>query len=109
MIKTGGANVAPREVELLLEALPEIVAHAVGVPHDPERGENVAAAIVLRAGATLDAADAPRAAAGRALGLQGAAPHLLRARRAELPMTDSGKLDRRKLRDALAKRLEAES
>ncbi len=31
MIKTGGANVAPREIELLLGAMPEILsAHAVG-------------------------------------------------------------------------------
>ena len=42
MIKTGGANVAPRELELLLAAMPEILAaHAVGIPHK-ERGENVA-------------------------------------------------------------------
>jgi acyl-CoA synthetase (AMP-forming)/AMP-acid ligase II len=41
MIKTGGANVAPREVELVLESLPGVqVAFVVGLP-DPERGQLV--------------------------------------------------------------------
>ncbi|MBW2244101.1 MAG: acyl--CoA ligase [Deltaproteobacteria bacterium] len=43
LIKTGGANVTPREVEVVMESLPGVrSAFVVGVPH-PERGENVAA------------------------------------------------------------------
>lgn len=42
MIKTGGANVAPREVELALESLPGVkAAFVVGLP-DAERGQLVA-------------------------------------------------------------------
>ena len=51
LIKTGCANVTPREVELALEALPGVLsAFVVGLP-DPDRGETVAAAIVPREGA----------------------------------------------------------
>jgi acyl-CoA synthetase (AMP-forming)/AMP-acid ligase II len=55
MIKSGGANVSPREVELHLEGWPEIE-HALvfGLPH-PERGEEVAAVVVCRDGRSLTA------------------------------------------------------
>ena len=60
MIKTAGSNVAPREVELALEALPEVGAAVVtGVP-DAERGEAVAAALVPAPGAAIDAAEVLR-------------------------------------------------
>jgi acyl-CoA synthetase (AMP-forming)/AMP-acid ligase II len=107
MIKTGGANVAPREIELLLTAMPEIqAAHAVGVPHK-ERGENVAVAVVLRPGAALDAATL-HARLKEELSAYKLPRHTFFVTSAEIPMTDSGKLDRRKLRDALAKRVAAE-
>jgi acyl-CoA synthetase (AMP-forming)/AMP-acid ligase II len=104
MIKTGGANVAPRELELLLAAMPEILsAHVVGVPHR-ERGENVAVAVVLREGAALDAATL-LARLRTEVSAYKLPRHVLFVTSADIPMTDSGKLDRRKLRDALAKRL----
>src|SRR6201987_1462397 len=54
MIKTGGINVAPLEVEQVLLQHPDIVqAYVVGVP-DPSKGEIVAAAVELRAGALAD-------------------------------------------------------
>jgi acyl-CoA synthetase (AMP-forming)/AMP-acid ligase II len=55
MIKTRGANVAPREVELVLEAFPDI-AHALvfGLPHAVSE-EEVAAVVVPAPGAHLDA------------------------------------------------------
>ena len=53
LIKTAGANVTPREVEVVAQTLPEVLeAHVVGVAH-ADRGENVAAAVVLREGAEL--------------------------------------------------------
>ena len=56
MIKTGGINVAPLEVEQVLLQHPDIVqAYVVGVP-DAAKGEIVAAAVELRAGAAADAA-----------------------------------------------------
>ena len=104
MIKTGGANVAPRELELLMAAMPEILsAHAVGIPHK-ERGENVAVAVVLREGATLDAA-ALHARLKDELSAYKLPRHTFFVTSADIPMTDSGKLDRRKLRNTLAKRL----
>jgi acyl-CoA synthetase (AMP-forming)/AMP-acid ligase II len=104
MIKTGGANVAPREVELLLAAMPEILsAHVVGIPHR-ERGENVAVAVALREGASLDAATL-LARLKDELSAYKLPRYVFFLTSAEIPMTDSGKLDRRKLRDALAKRV----
>ena len=96
-IKTAGANVAPREVELVLESLPEITsAHVVGVP-DPERGERVVAALVLRAGATL-AVENLRARLREGLSAYKVPRHFFFLEPDELPMTDTGKLDRRGLK-----------
>jgi len=104
MIKTGGANVAPREIELLLAAMPEVLAgHAVGLP-DAARGEVVAVAVVLREGAALDAATLHARLKGE-LSAYKLPRHVCFVPAAGIPMTDSGKLDRRRLRDALAKRV----
>ncbi|WP_311245905.1 long-chain-fatty-acid--CoA ligase [Microbacterium sp. WCS2018Hpa-23] len=55
LIITGGFNVSPSEVEDALQAHPDVVAAAVvGLPRSSS-GEEVAAAVVLRDGATLDA------------------------------------------------------
>lgn len=54
MIKTSGNNVAPPEVESVLESFPEVSeAHVLGIP-DAERGEIVAAAVVPASGHTID-------------------------------------------------------
>ena len=56
LVIRGGYNVYPREVEEVLYEHPDVVeAAVVGVPHD-HYGEEVAAAIALRPGATPDAA-----------------------------------------------------
>ena len=55
MIKSAGANVSPREVEVALESVPGVqTAIVVGLPDD-ERGEIVAAAVIPSPGAALDA------------------------------------------------------
>ncbi|WP_232236193.1 class I adenylate-forming enzyme family protein [Nocardia sp. BMG51109] len=55
IIKTGGANVSPREVDEELIRYPGVkVARTVGVPHDT-LGEVVVACVVPHAGKTLDA------------------------------------------------------
>jgi fatty-acyl-CoA synthase len=55
MIKTGGINVAPLEVEEVLLQHPDIIqAHVVGLP-DAAKGEIVAAAVEPRPGAPADA------------------------------------------------------
>jgi acyl-CoA synthetase (AMP-forming)/AMP-acid ligase II len=103
MIKTGGANVTPREVEAVLETLPEVAtAHVVGVAH-AERGEEVAAALVLRAAAVVTAAALRERLRGE-LAAYKLPRHVFVLRADELPMTDSGKLDRRRLRAELERR-----
>ncbi|MBV8779319.1 MAG: long-chain fatty acid--CoA ligase [Alphaproteobacteria bacterium] len=58
LVKTGGENVYPREVEQVLLAHPAIAdAAIVGVP-DAKWGEAVKACIVLRPGAALEAREA---------------------------------------------------
>jgi len=53
MVISGGYNVYPKEIELLLDELPQVRESAVfGVPH-PDFGEAVMAALVLAPGAIL--------------------------------------------------------
>lgn len=54
MIKTGGANVAPREIEEVILKFPEVLeAYVAGIP-DSARGQIVAAAVVLKPGEKLE-------------------------------------------------------
>ncbi len=55
LIITGGYNVYPKEIEMLIDDLPGVEETAViGVPH-PDFGEAVTAVVVPKAGAVLDA------------------------------------------------------
>jgi fatty-acyl-CoA synthase len=101
MIKTGGINVAPLEVEHILLQHPDIVqAYVVGVP-DPAKGEIVAAAIELRAGTAADSA--PIVAFCRERLASYKVPARLAFRTAaELPRTPTGKIHKPSLRDELA-------
>lgn len=96
LIKTGGANVTPREVEAVLETIPSVrEAYVVGLP-DPDRGQLVAAAVVPQAG------ERPTAEALReTLKAQLSAYKVPRSIRfyahEALPFTDSGKIDKRAL------------
>ncbi len=57
LIITGGYNVYPKEIELVLDALPGVAESAVfGVPH-PDFGEAVTAVVVPRNGARLSEPD----------------------------------------------------
>jgi acyl-CoA synthetase (AMP-forming)/AMP-acid ligase II len=106
LIKTGGANVTPREVEAALEAMPEVAsAHVVGVAH-AERGENVAAAIELRDGAVVTGSALIARLRGE-LAAYKLPRHVFVLTAAQLPLTDSGKLDRRRLRAELERRIAA--
>ena len=54
IIKTGGANVSPPEIDAVLADYPGVkIAATVGVPHDT-LGEMVVACIVPEAGVSLD-------------------------------------------------------
>jgi acyl-CoA synthetase (AMP-forming)/AMP-acid ligase II len=104
MIKTGGANVTPSEVESVLASFPEVrSAFVVGVP-DPERGQNVAASVVLEPGASVD----PEELRGRvkaAISAYKVPRHLFLDEASALPFTDSGKIDKRRLQELLAERI----
>jgi acyl-CoA synthetase (AMP-forming)/AMP-acid ligase II len=95
----GGENIAPAEIEEVLLQHPDIAQCAVvGIPDD-EWGQRIAAAVVLRAGRSLDAT-----------GVQGFARQSLRGSKTPdvvafveaLPYTETGKLLRRVVQADLA-------
>jgi fatty-acyl-CoA synthase len=104
MIKTGGVNVAPLEVEHVLLQHPDIVqAHVVGVP-DRLKGEIVAAAVELRADAEPDAAAITAFCRERLASYK--VPIRLAFRAAgEFPRTPTGKIHKPGLRQELAQEL----
>ncbi|BDI22364.1 long-chain-fatty-acid--CoA ligase [Herbiconiux sp. L3-i23] len=98
LIITGGFNVSPSEVETVLLAHPDVeAAAAVGLPR-PGGGEDVAAAIVLRAGATPDTAGV-REFARKHLAAYKVPKHIVV--RDELPRSLIGKVLRRQVREQL--------
>jgi len=94
-IVSGGENVAPAEVEAVLEAHPDVLEAAVLGRPDPRWGEAVTAIVVARPGALLEG-EALRAHCARGL-----APHKVPKQvsfvREPLPRTRSGKLLRKEL------------
>jgi acyl-CoA synthetase (AMP-forming)/AMP-acid ligase II len=103
MIKTSGSNVAPREVELLLESFPEVgLAVVVGLP-DAERGEVVAAALVPAAGTAIDPAETLRRA-GDELSNYKVPRRVLVLGEGDMPYLANGKPDRLTVRELLADR-----
>ena len=95
-IVSGGENVAPNEVEAVLEAHPDVAeAAVVGLP-DEQWGEAVTAIVVTRLGAQPDG-DALRAHCAAALA-PFKVPKRVLLRAEPLPRTSSGKLLRRELR-----------
>ncbi|HPG26928.1 MAG TPA: AMP-binding protein [Myxococcota bacterium] len=95
----GGLNIAPREIEDLILAFPEVVSAAiVGVP-DPRLGERCCACLVLRDGAELDLESLTRR-----LRDQGLATHKLPERLEildSLPTTASGKIQKFRILERL--------
>jgi acyl-CoA synthetase (AMP-forming)/AMP-acid ligase II len=104
LIKSSGMNITPRDVELVLEAMPEVtMAFVTGVPH-AERGEDVVGAIALRPGESLDAEEV-RARVKDEIASYKVPRHIaVFADQKELPWLDSGKIDRRKLAALLEER-----
>jgi acyl-CoA synthetase (AMP-forming)/AMP-acid ligase II len=104
LIKTAGANVTPREVEVVIDAQVEVKAgYVVGVP-DPDRGQNVAAAVILKQGEALDA-EKLCARLKEELSAYKVPRHVFFYADGELPFTDSGKIDKRRLSAMLMERL----
>ncbi|MDX1735446.1 MAG: fatty acid--CoA ligase family protein, partial [Halioglobus sp.] len=96
LIKTGGANVTPREVEIVIDEQPEVQAsYVVGLPHE-DRGQEVAAAVVLNTGESL-AADTLYTRLKAALSSYKVPSQYFFFAKEEIPFTDSGKVDKRRL------------
>jgi acyl-CoA synthetase (AMP-forming)/AMP-acid ligase II len=106
MIKTSGANVAPGEVVEALREMDEVAeAHVLGLP-DFERGEVVAAAIILRPGSTLDAASI-RLRLRRVLSPFKVPVHIVFLTEDEVPWTPSHKVRLGVLADLIRQRSNA--
>ncbi len=108
IIKTGGANVSPIEIDTLLKTLPGVKAvQTVGVPDDL-LGELVVTCIVPHDGADLTE-DAVRAAAKEKLASFKVPRRVLFFDESELELTGSAKIKTADLRAAATKRLKEES
>ena len=104
LIKSSGMNITPRDVELALEALPEVVlAFVCGIPAG-ERGEDVVAAVALSPGETLDEDEARKRVKEEIASYKVPRRILVFGSQTELPWLDSGKVDRRRLAAILEER-----
>jgi fatty-acyl-CoA synthase len=104
IIKTGGANVSPREVDEALAGFPGVkVAQTVGVPHET-LGEVVVACVVPHRGASPDAAEI-RGFLRQQLASYKVPRHVLFFAEEEVALTGSAKIKSADLRELAAKRL----
>jgi fatty-acyl-CoA synthase len=100
MVKTGGINVAPAEIEEVLLGHPAVEqAYVVGVP-DPRKEEVLVAVVVARAGQTVDV-DALRALCADALAAYKVPQAIHVMAREALPLTSTGKVQKFRLADQL--------
>jgi len=107
MVKTGGINVAPLEVEEILLGHPGVEqAYVVGIP-DIRREEAVAAVVVLRTPGAVSADDL-REFCNKALAAFKVPQHFRFLAREELPVTASGKVQKHRLRERLVAELGTE-
>jgi len=108
LIKTGGANVSPLEIEQALQDFPGLRAGlAVGVPH-PMLGEAIVLCAVATEGAQLDA-EALRASLRGRLSAYKIPKRVLLFSESELSFTGSQKIQVAPLREKALARLEAEA
>jgi len=100
LIISGGYNVYPKEIELVIDAIPGVVESAVvGVPH-PDFGEAVTAAVVKQKGAALTEADVIARVKAEIAGFK--VPKRVRFV-AELPRNAMGKVQKGLLRERFAR------
>ncbi len=110
VIKTGGTNVAPREVELAIELQPDVMhAFVVGVPAGGGRGEAVAAAVVAKPGVGIDPEDLRSRLRADMASYKVPRHVAVFAERRDLPWLESGKVDLQGLRGLLTDRFGPEA
>ena len=108
IIKTGGANVSPLEIDAVIRQCPGVrVSQTVGVPHDT-LGELVVTAVVAQEGAQLSE-EAVRSFARETLASYKVPRRVLFFCEDELKTTGSAKIKTADLRVLAAKRLERET
>lgn len=96
MVKTGGINVAPAEVEEVLSSHPSVeLAFVTGLP-DERLDEALAAVVVLKSGHAADT-DALRAHCRATLAPYKTPRHFQFVESNDLPLTSTGKLQRNRL------------
>ena len=104
IIKTGGANVSPPEIDAVLADCPGVkIAATVGIPHDT-LGEMVVACIVPEIGATLDEGGV-RAFVSKRLSSYKVPRRVLFFQESDLALTGSNKVKLAPLRELAARRL----
>ncbi len=99
MIVTGGINVFPREIEDVIASVAGVAQVAVVGTPDERWGESVTALIVAQSGARVDPDDVVAAVRARKGSVH--APKVVRIVDS-LPLTLLGKVDKKRLRQALA-------
>jgi acyl-CoA synthetase (AMP-forming)/AMP-acid ligase II len=100
MIKTAGSNVAPREVEEVLESVPEVgMAIVLGVP-DGERNEIVGAVVSPRGDARIDTGQVIERLSSQLSAYKVPRAIVVLADH-EVPVLPNGKPDKRRLREML--------
>lgn len=104
MIKTGGINVSPLEVEEFLLTNPKIEeAHVVGIP-DSDRGEVGAACLILKPGFQADADEMKQFVKGNIASYK-VPQYFLFFDSEGLPRTGSGKVPKSQLRELVVQQL----
>ncbi len=104
IIKTGGANVSPLEIDAVIREYPGVkVAATVGVPHDT-MGEIVVACIVPEEGVALETS-AVRKFVSERLSSYKVPKHVLLVAESDLELTSSNKVKTAPLRELAARRL----
>jgi fatty-acyl-CoA synthase len=103
LVKTGGINVAPAEVEEILQAHPAVrQAVVVGLP-DPEREEILAALVVLRDRTSATPEELIRHCRAQAAAFK-VPRRIVLVAQSEVPLTDTGKISKRGVQDLLSAR-----
>ena len=106
MVKTGGINVAPVEVEEILLTHPAVEqVYVVGVPD--QRKEEVLAAVVVPRDGHAVTADELREFCRASLAAFKVPQHVRLVKRTELPVTATGKVQKVRLREGFSAELDA--
>lgn len=104
IIKTGGANVSPLEIDAVLADCPGVkIAATVGIPHD-KLGEMVVACVVPESGAVVDE-ESVRAFVSKRLSSYKVPRRVLFLQESDLSLTASNKVKTAPLRELAARRL----